>query len=96
VSGNPGLSSGLSSYLEERLGDVIGFFVHDAVSDNGANVEFRIVGIRFGRLMEVDIRGDPDQKRVVVQPVTYSGPGVQTSPGAGSTGGLVFTMRLIG
>ncbi len=95
IGGNPGLSAGLAPYIEARIGDVVGFFLHDQVSENGSNAEFRIVDIRFGRLMEVNLTGNPGDKRVVIQPLPYSGPGVVSRPGAQSSGGMVFTMRLV-
>lgn len=95
LPGNPGISAGLSSYIEGRVGDVIAFFIHDNVSSGGSNAQFHIVGIAFGRLVEVNLHGSPSKKRVVIQPAVYGGPGVITDPNAPSSGGLVAVLRLI-
>lgn len=97
ITGNPGLSGGpgaLTSYIEARMGDVIGFFLHDQVSMQGSNYEYQIVDIRFGRLMFVKLTGSPAQKRVVIQPAVYNGPGIQTDPNAPSSDGMIVALRL--
>ncbi len=83
MTGNPGLKASLNSPLESRVGDVVGFFVHTDVTLNGSNAEYKIVGIRFGRLMDVRLNGK--DKYLIVQPVLYSGPDIITDPDAPST-----------
>lgn len=95
ITGNPGISGGLVSYVELRLGDLVGFFLHDETIASGSNYEYRIISLRFGRLMEVDLTGDPANKRLVLQPVVYNGPGIQTDPDGESSGGLVVGIRLV-
>lgn len=95
ITGNPGISGGLVSYLEARLGDVVGFFIHTETTESGSNYEYQIVDIRFGRLLEVDLTGNPENKRLVVQPVVYSDPGVETDPRADSSDGMVVALRLV-
>jgi hypothetical protein len=95
ISGCPGLKAGVESAIAERIGDVIGFFLHDQVTGEGANAEYRVVGLRFGRLMSIDLQGDPNNKRLVIQPVAYTGPGVLVSPTAQSTDGQVGRLRLV-
>lgn len=95
ITGNPGISGGLVSYLEARLGDVVGFFIHIETTESGSNYEYQIVDIRFGRLLEVDLTGNPENKRLVVQPVVYSDPGVETDPRADSSDGMVVALRLV-
>jgi hypothetical protein len=83
MTGNPGLKASLNSPLESRVGDVVGFFVHTGVTLNGSNAEYTIVGVRFGRLMDVRLNGK--DKYLIVQPVLYSGPEIITDPDAPST-----------
>jgi hypothetical protein len=95
MTGAPGIQAAAADALEQRLGQVVGFFVHDQVTGTGTNVEYRIVGVRFGRLMGADLRGDPSQRDVVVQPVAYSGPGVIISTYVPSSGGYMGRAVLV-
>ena len=73
IGGTPGLRASLNDDLESRIGDIIGFFVHQSVAEQGANAEFTIVDIQFGRLMYVQLTGSPQSKVVIVQPAAYVG-----------------------
>lgn len=73
IGGTPGLKASLKDDLESRLGDVIGFFIHQSVAEQGANAEFTTVDIQFGRLMHVNLTGSPQNKVVIVQPAAYIG-----------------------
>ncbi|HEY3242312.1 MAG TPA: TadG family pilus assembly protein [Phycisphaerae bacterium] len=95
MSGNPGLSGAVGSALQARTGDVVGFFLHTSVAGNGSNTEYTIVDLRFGRIMHVDLTGNPNARRLVIQPVTYSGGGVQTSPDAPSSNGQLAVISLV-
>lgn len=94
MTGNPGLSGGVTADIEARVGDIVGFFLHDGVTMNGSNADFNIIGMRFGRLMEVHLTGQPAERRVVIQPEPYAGPGVRTSPLAASSGRMILSLRL--
>ncbi|MFH1746234.1 MAG: pilus assembly protein TadG-related protein [Planctomycetota bacterium] len=94
ITGNPGVKAGIEDAVEARIGDVVGFFIHDDVWDNGANAVYRIVDIRFGRLMYVQLNGCPDDKRIVLQPVAYTGPDVIIREYADSTDGQIARMWL--
>ncbi len=94
MSGNPGISGGMTSYVESRIGDVVAYFVHDSVGGHGSNATFNIIDLRFARLFEVDLTGNPANKRIVLQPEAYSGPGIQTDPTSTRTGRGNFTLRL--
>jgi len=93
ISGNPGITASLVDELETRVGDLIGFFLYSVVDDGGSNAIYTIVGIRFGRLMHVDLTGN--DKRVVVQPEPYSGTGVLVDVNAPSTNGEIGVMVLV-
>ena len=95
MSGEPGLKASIKATLESRLGDVIGYFIHDNVVDNGSNTTYRNVGLRFGRLMEVNLTGSFEQKRIVIQPVSYTGSGVTVSEYAPSTAGRIGRIVLV-
>lgn len=53
-----------------------------------------IVDLRFARLMEVDLSGNPTEKRIVIQPMPYSEPGVETQPNAPRSQGRVWKTKL--
>lgn len=95
ITGNPGISGGVEPDLQYRVGTVIGFFLYDWVDDGGGNAVYNITGLRFGRLMHVDLTGN--DKEVVVQPVVYSGPGLRLEPTAepipGSTMGRIVLVN---
>ena len=95
ISGNPGMKDGAESAIEVRVGDVIGFFLHSSLVDGGSTATYTMAGLRFGRLMEVHLTGDPDQRRLVVQPVVYTDPGVRTDGQAPSSGGLIGRLVLV-
>jgi len=71
-NGNTGLSASLRFALEDRIGDVVGYFVHNDSFDNGSGANFVISGIRFARIMEVKINGNPKDRAVVLQPVAVT------------------------
>lgn len=95
IGGNPGFKIGLRSAVEERLGDVVGFFLYSTLDGQGANTVYTITSIRFGRMLYVQLTGNPDDRTIVVQPVVYSGSDIITSPVADSSGGLLGALRLV-
>jgi hypothetical protein len=84
ITGNPGISAGIESSIESRVGDVVGFFLHSDVEKDGSNATYTIVAIRFGRLMDVQLSGK--DKYLYVQPVLFAGPEVLTDEDAPNTG----------
>jgi len=88
ITGNPGLKAALEADIEDRLGDVVAFFVHDNVEYSGTNVIYHITGIRFARVMDVMLQGTSSERGLWMQPVVYIGPGVITDPGAPSSDGV--------
>jgi hypothetical protein len=95
ITGSPGLKAGMEDAVEARLGQIVGFFLHDLVTESGSNAVYRIVDMRFGRVMHVDIHGNPNHKRIVIQPVAYTGPGVIITDDAPSSDGQVGRLRLV-
>ncbi len=95
MTGTPGISAGMTSYVQARVGDIIGFFIHEGVTMSGSNAQFTITDIRFGRLMEIDLTGSPADKRIVIQPIVYGGPGFITDPQAHSSGSMILSMMII-
>ena len=95
MSGQTGAMSSMGDDLEARVGDVIGFFVHDQVTDPGTNASFRNIGIRFGRIMHVDLSGSVSERALVIQPTAYSSDAVSISPNARPTGGQVGRVVLV-
>jgi hypothetical protein len=62
---------------------------------NGQNAVYRIVGMRFGRVMHIDLHGQPDNKRLVIQPTPYTGEGIIVIHYAPTTDGQVGRLRLV-
>jgi hypothetical protein len=92
ITGDPGLKATLESNVAARMGEVVGFFLHNAVSGSGANTVYTINDIRFGRLVYVNLNGN--NKAVYLQPVSYTGGGVVLSSVAPSSGGQVGRLVL--
>ena len=91
--GTPGLMTSLESNLLPLIGQVIGFFVHDDAQPGGSNTLYRNVGIRFGRVMRVNLESTPAE--LVVMPAPYIGPGVVTDESAPSTNGQIGRVTLV-
>lgn len=86
ISGDPGLKASLESSIDTRVGMVIAFLLHDGVTGSGANSSYHITGVRFGRVMDVNLNGT--SKGLWIQPVIYSGADVRIQTNAPSSGGL--------
>jgi len=95
ISGTPGVKAGLKDAIEEKIGQVVGFFLHNNISGTGANAVYTVVGIRFGRVMSVNLTGNVNNKAIIIQPVPQYGQGVLTSPNAPSTDKLMGTLQLV-
>lgn len=95
ITGSPGMVSSIKSTLEPMIGQVIGFFLHDGVTMDGANATYTITELRFGRIMAVNLVGQPSQRGIFIQPVSYVGNGVRTSPTAPSTNGELGRIVLV-
>lgn len=95
VGGQPGLSAGMKDTLEMKVGDIIGFFTHRTVGGSGRNAEYLITGIRFARIMEAQLTGSMDDKRLVVQPVPWSDGNVIVSESAPSSNGQLGRVMLV-
>ena len=93
ILGNPGLAVGLKDAMAAKIGKVVGFFLHSSVSGTGANTVFSVVGMRFGRVMEVDIVGG--DKAIVIQPEPYYGQDILTSPHVPNTDRLMGRLELV-
>jgi hypothetical protein len=94
ITGSPGMDGGLASAIESIEGQIVGFFVHNNVTEQGANAVYTIVQVRFGRLMDVRLNGNPNSRYLYVQPVSYSGAGVKVSASAPSSDGLMGRVML--
>lgn len=94
ITGSPGLEATLESELANRIGDVVGIFLHDGVILSGANATYTIADIRYVRIMAVKLTGQPSLRGVFVQPVSFVGSEVQIDPQAPSSGGLVGRLTL--
>ncbi|MCH8806227.1 MAG: hypothetical protein IH986_09085 [Planctomycetes bacterium] len=95
VSGQPGNHNSIEDALLARVGDVVAFFVHESVSGNGSNAVYKITGIRFGRIMHVDLGGNAEDNGVYIQPVVYTDQSIWVTNSAQSTSGTVGRVRLV-
>ena len=96
IQGDPGIHTGLKDAILEQVNKKIGFFVHTAVTAEGSNAVFTIVGIRFGRVMMMDMQGSAHSgKVIVIQPEPYYGSDILTSPNAPTTNRLVGSTKLV-
>ncbi len=88
VTGNPGMTVGLTPSVDARVGDVVAFLLHNRVTGTGSNSVYRITGIRFGRVMDIQLTGQEETQGLWIQPTTYAGSGVIISENAPSSGGV--------
>lgn len=95
ITGNPGMRTSLENEVEERIGDIIGFFLFSSLAGNGSNTTYTITGLRFGRVLDVELNGNPDNRMIVVQPATYASPEIATHGNAPGSGGLVGNLQLV-
>ena len=82
ITGNPGFKAALEDSITARVGTLVAFFLHDNVVENGANSVYNITAIKFGRLMDVQLRTAESARGMWIQPVFYTGPGVIVDPNA--------------
>lgn len=96
IEGTPGVKAGLKDAMEQKVGQVVAFFLHDGISGTGSNAVFHVVAMRFGRVMEVDLTGNANTgKAIIIQPVPFYGSGILTSPNAPSTDKLIANLELV-
>ncbi len=99
IDGTPGAKNSLvqlEDNLKSHLGEVIGFFIHDVITQSGANSQYTITGIQFGRVMLVNAQGTVNgAKALVIQPVAYMGSEIITGDNGGihSTAGRIRLVR---
>lgn len=88
IPGNPGLKSALFDSMSSRIGSIVAYFLHDEVSGSGANTVYRIVGVRFGRVVGVSLE-DSNRNGLYIQPIVYTGSGLTFDPDAPSADGTI-------
>lgn len=96
ITGDPGMKSSLESSFDLRIGHVVSFFLHDQQTGNGSNAVYRITGMAYGRLMEAELNGNPNQRGVWIQPVSYAGNEVivdNNTPSSSGTAGRIVLAR---
>jgi hypothetical protein len=94
-TGNPGISTAMKDDLRLRVGDVVGFFLHQGVSQGGTNAQYIICGIAFGRIMDVHLVGNVEKREIVVQPCEYTSGSIVVETAAPSTNGYVGRAVLV-
>ncbi len=93
ILGDPGIKAGMGDALETKIGQKVGVFLYSAISGSGANTVYSITGMRFVRVMSVELHGG--DKAIIIQPVPYYGPDILTSPYVPSTDRLIGTLQLV-
>lgn len=95
VGGQPGGHEEIEDALLARVGDVVAFLVHDSLTGNGSHATYTITGIRFARIMYVELDPDAVNRGVFIQPVVYTGQSIFVTSSAESTSGTVGRVRLV-
>lgn len=95
MTGSPGMKNGLIPSFELQVGEVISFYLHNAVVQQGQNATYTISGMQFGRLMNVNLTGPPSGRGIWIQPLIYSGSDVLTAASAPSSNGMVGKIVLV-
>ncbi len=93
ILGDPGIKAGMEDAMQAKIGKKVAVFIYSSMSGSGSNTVYSITGMRFVRVMSVDLHGG--DKAIVIQPVAYYGPDILTSPYAPSTDGLTGTLQLV-
>lgn len=93
--GNPGLSVGMKDTIEARIGDVIGFFIHNQLQETGSTAIYSICDIAFGRIVDVKLTGAPQKRSLTIQPVAYYDEWVRVDDSAPSTDGRLGHVSLV-
>ena len=95
ISGNPGLAISIESAVRERIGDLVGFFVHRGLTSSGGHAMYEVSGIRYGRIVAVELNGPPDNRALVIQPESHTDENVGVGDDAPSTDGKVTRIALV-
>ncbi len=95
MTGSPGLVASMENTIQPMVGQVIGFFLHEGAVLGGSNAVYDITDLKFGRIMHAQISGNPATRGIYIQPVSYVGNGVRTSPTAPSTNGELGRIVLV-
>jgi len=67
LQGNPGLSAGIEDALSSVVGQARIAPIYSQVVDQGANAEYTLVGFLGIRIVNVDLKGAMENKRVLIQ-----------------------------
>ena len=100
VTGDPGIKAGVEDAMQAKIGEVVGFFLYKSVAEQGSNAIFDIVGMRFGRVMQVELSGsvgggNTTMKAIIIQKVAYYGPDIMTSSYVPSTDRTIGRLELV-
>jgi len=94
IDGTPGLKASLESAIDTRVGEVVAYLLHDQATGNGANTDYHITTIVFGRVMDVQLQGAASSRGLWLQPVAYVGAGVRVTSTAPSSNGEIGKLVL--
>ena len=72
LNGDTGLSAGIGSSLKQIIGQPRAIPIFSTVSGPGNNAMYTIVKFVGIRVLDVNLRGKPQNKRVVIQPAPFS------------------------
>jgi hypothetical protein len=95
VDGSPGLTVTVQTEIEQRIGDVVGFFLHNNVVESGSNAIYTITRVVYGRVMDVRLTGALQNKYLYVQPASYNGSDIIIHENAPSSNGLTGRLVLV-
>ena len=82
IKGDPGLSNGLESAMQTRVGDVVLILVYDQVSGQGSNTYYRVPYLLAIQITEMDLNGASGERyiRGTIQSIETGN--LVTTPGA--------------
>lgn len=95
VGGSPGLEVAVESTIEQKIGEVVGFFLHNDYSLSGANATYNITNLVYGVVMDVKLTGSMDSKYFYIQTITYVGSDVIIDPDSPSSDGAIGRIVLV-
>ena len=95
LNGDTGLSAAIKDDLLSILGQPRAIPLFNAVSGNGNNSQFSVIGFVGIRIMNVKLTGSMKQKNVIVQPAFVVDDAAITAPGSGSSYFVYEPVRLV-
>lgn len=95
VGGSPGLEVAIENTIKQKIGDTVGFFLHNYYNEVGANATYRITKLVYGIIIDVKLTGNMNSKFFYIQPTIYAGGDVIIDVDAPSSNGEIGKIVLV-